>query len=164
MESARACPSCSSVHVTRRREYRHGNLAVFFGHLLVVPSILVVLFASMGVVAVSPQATHDAVADSMRASAALASTGVPERIASQVVARRPPSDAELAALTDEQRHAVRATQMSAAESSARASMSRFASGGTLALVVVGALASTGFGVLLLRRRIVAHCASCGTIA
>jgi len=159
-----ACPSCDSTSLVPRRAYRHGSLSVFVGRLLLVPSILVLVLGSMGVVGFRPAATREAVERARAATDELASAGVSDGLVAEVVASRAPSDSQLAALSDEQRQSIRRAQMAVAESGAHATMSRVTSSDAFRVLVVLALASGVLGVFLVRKTSVLQCTNCGTSA
>src|SRR5688572_14313873 len=154
-----ACPSCGAACLVARRAYRRGSLSVFLGHLLLLPSLLVVVLGSMGVV--SPRAGVEL---ERRASAELASANVPAELAARVRAREPVPASELDALTVEQRQGVLEAQLSAASGSARASMGAVHSSSAFRWGAGLALLGLATGALLVQKRRVDCCSSCGAVA
>jgi hypothetical protein len=156
------CPSCSSAQIVSRRVYRRGSLAVFLGHLLLLPSILVVVLGSMGVV--NRRVGRDALELERRAASELAAANVPAELAARVHAHEPVSARELDALTVEQWQGVREAQLCVAGGSARASMGAFTSGSAFRWGASLALVGLATGALLVQKRRVGCCSSCGTVA
>ena len=154
------CPSCNSAHLVLRRVYRRGSLGVFFGYALLLPSILVGVLGTMGVVA--PRSDGDFGA--ARTRSALEAAGVPERVAEEVFTRQEVLETELSSLGEAQRRLVREAQMVVADSGARDTIERFTGGNGFRALAVAAVTTGLLGWFLVRKERVAQCSSCGAFA
>jgi len=152
------CPNCSSDRLVARRVHRRGPLAVFFGYALLLPSLLVGVLGTMGVVA--PRAKGGAEVT----RSALEAAGIPERVAEEVFTRQEVVETELASLAEAQRRLVREAQMALADSGARDTLERVTGGNGFRALVVAAVTGGLLGLFLLRKERVAQCSSCGAFA
>ena len=153
---------CACPRRVSRRIHRHSGSVVFLGHALLLPALLVTIFGSMGIVgfrSAPPPTASTAQASSARLEAA----GVPPQVIEEISAHRPLTQVELEALTPDQHLRVLEAQVAAAGQGARNSMASFTSSNGFRLLVAGSAACAAVGCLLVRKRTVARCTSCGAI-
>lgn len=155
-----SCPNCASPHLVLRRVHRRGVLAVFLGYSLLLPSILVGVLGTMGVVA--PRSEGAPVAE--RTRTALESAGVPAKVADEIFSRQEVLESELTSLGEAQRRLVREAQMAVADSGARDTIERITGGNAFRALIVAAVTTGLFGLFLVRKERVAQCSNCGAYA
>ena len=156
------CPGCASPHLVPRRVYRRGALAVFLGHLLLLPAVGVLALGTMGVVASRP-AEPDPV-DALALVSDLRAHDVPAAVVERVASCQEIAAAELDRLDGEQRALVLRAQASTASGRTRSSIARLLEGDGPRIAGACALLLAVAGALLVQKRGALACTNCGTVA
>lgn len=153
------CSSCSSEHFVPRRLHRHGPLAVFLGHALLLPGVLLLVAGSMGVVA-RPRGPAELAHVAEQTLAELEAWQVPSDLGEAVVEARQVGGEAMDALTDEQRTRVLGAQVRLADVRTRSTLGDLTSGPLFRWGLVLAALGVAGGFVLTRKRSVLCCANC----
>lgn len=153
------CSSCNSDHFVPRRRHRHGPLAVFLGHALLVPGMLGLALGSMGVVA-RPRGPAELSHVAEQTLDELAAWQVPSDLGEAVVEARQVGDGALAALSEEQRTQVLGAQARLADVHTRTALEGLTERPLFRWSLVLAALGVAAGLVLVRKRGVLCCANC----
>jgi hypothetical protein len=155
------CRTCGQGALARRKVYRMSGPVVAIGYILLIPSVLGMLIGLLGLFSTctSSSMTFEKIEKEARAN--LEAKAVPEAIIAKVVAGQPVAGEDLSALASEQRAAVQSAQMtiSASKIGAGTAIAGGVSFGIIVMAFVGGL----LGWLLVMKKAVLQCTSCGAI-
>jgi hypothetical protein len=157
------CKTCEAGQLKRRKRYRMSGIVVLIGYIILIPSLLGIAVATMGVVATG--AATGKVADSLEreAQAKLRAAAVPPAIAQQVVSHRVVPQADLDQLTEPQRQAVEQVKLELTAGAAGAGAGAVLAGGASIVFGVFSLVGGLLGWLLVMKKAVLQCNACGAV-
>jgi len=163
MRSQIPCKTCETGHLAKRKKYRMSGVVVLIGYILLVPSLLGIAGATMGVVATGSATTQ--VTDSMQREAQekLRSAGVSAKLVEKVANHETVIAEELGQLTDAQRRVVRQVELELSAKTVGAGAGVALAGGASFLLGVLSLVGGLLGWLLVMKKTVLQCNSCGAV-
>lgn len=157
------CRTCESGQLKKRKRYRMSGVVVLIGYILLIPSLLGIAAATMGIVATG-SATEE-VTGSMKEAVQgkLRAAGVPPSIVEWVSAQQRVSRAELDQLAEAQRQAVQQAKLELAAGTVGAGAGAVLAGGAALLFGVLSLVGGLLGWLLVMKKVVLQCNACGAV-
>jgi hypothetical protein len=157
------CKTCEAGQLKKRKRYRMSGVVVLIGYILLIPSLLGIAFATMGVVATG--SATEQVSGSMKreAEGKLRTAGVPPAIVQSVVDQHAVSQSELGQLTESQRQAVQQARLELAAGTVGAGAGAALAGGASLLFGVFSLVGGLLGWLLVMKKSVLQCNGCGAV-
>jgi hypothetical protein len=156
------CRTCGQGALIRRKKFRMSGPVVVIGFILLIPSVLGVLFGILtlvGILAAHPQTPSI----DLQTRTRLEAQQVPEPVITQVAANKQIDDEQLAALTPQQRTAVRDAQSSVSAHTAGTDAGAVVAGGLSLFVIVMSFVGGLLGWLLIMRKRVLQCTRCGAV-
>ena len=157
------CKTCEVGVLRLEKQHRMSTPVVAIGYILLVPSILGIIFA---VVMLIVAGSAGSIADSATKDAAtktLHQAGVAEPVVQKVLSSQRLTDTDRAALTRSQREAVEATQSSITASEVGRGAGTVIAGGVIIFLGLASFVSGLLGWLLIMKKKVLHCTSCGAV-
>ena len=100
------CKTCEAGQLKKRKRYRMSGVVVLIGYIILIPSLLGITAATMGVVATGSATEQVSGSLEREAEAKLRAAGVPPALAQQVASQKSVQQADLSQLTEAQRQAV----------------------------------------------------------
>lgn len=157
------CRTCGEGALVKRTTFRMSGPVVVIGFILLIPSILGMLFGvlmfvlgGIGMKAASQSGDYE-----VRTN--LVAHHIPDSIITNVVAGKIATPGQLAPLTYEQRAAVQEAQSSVSAQKIGTGMATTVLGGFSIFVIVVSFVGGLLGWLLVMRKRVLECASCGAV-
>ena len=157
------CKTCDSGHLTRRKKYRMSGVVVLIGYLILFPSFLGIAIGTMGIATTVPatQAANTSMQEVARAR--LHAAGVPTQIVDRVAARRVVPTSELSRLSAGHREAVEAATLELSAGAVGVGAGAVLVGGASLVFGVMSLVGGLLGWLLVMKKRVLQCGSCGVV-
>jgi hypothetical protein len=156
------CRTCGQGTLVPRKTFRMSGPVVVIGFILLIPSVLGMLFGILTLVGIGMAQSEPPSVD-LQTRTRLEAQQVPEPVITQVAASKPIDEAQLTALTPEQRTAVRDAQSSVSASKDRWRAAGVVAGGSFIFVIVMSLVGGLLGWLLVMRKRVLKCTCCGAV-
>jgi hypothetical protein len=136
---------------------------VAIGFILLIPSAFGMLVGAFMLFFTGAAATQTSASGERKIRAQLVAQNIPEPIINEVVSGEPVSDNQLTPLTYQQRAAVQEAESSRLGQKIGAGTATVVAGGFSMLIIVAAFVGGLLGWLLIMRKRVLQCASCGAI-
>lgn len=157
------CKTCEAGQLRKRKRYRMSGVVVLIGYILLIPSLMGIAFATMGIVATS--SATEQVSGSMKrdVEAKLRTAGVPPAIIQSVVEQHVGSQSDLGELAEPQRQAVQQAKLELAARRVGAGAGAALAGGASLLLGVFSLVGGLLGWLLVMKKSVLQCNGCGAV-
>jgi len=158
------CKTCDTGELIRRKKYRMSGIVVFIGYILLVPSVLGMLIG--GLLLFTTIAKTGTTVDSIRAEAKskLEAAGVPGVVTTKVLDSQPLSESDLGRLTSSQRQVVDEVKLEVSAGTAVAGpVETFFGAAASLFILVSSLVGGLLGWLLVMKKKVLQCASCGAL-
>jgi hypothetical protein len=157
------CKTCEAGQLKKRNRYRMSGVVVLIGYIILIPSLLGIAGATMGVVATGSATEQISGSLEREAQAKLRAAGVPATVVEQVASRHPVQQAELTQLTEPQRQAVQQAKLELAAGTVGAGAGAALAGGASVLFGVFSLVGGLLGWLLVMKKTVLQCNGCGAV-
>lgn len=163
MRPSITCKTCESGSLEKRKRYRMSGVVVLIGYILLIPSLLGIAVATMGVAATG--SASEEVESSMKQDARqeLGAAAIPTRITQQVIERGSVPQADLSQLTEAQRRTVERVELQLSAGTAGAGAGVLLAGGASFLFGVLSLIGGLLGWLLVMKKAVLQCNACGAV-
>ena len=146
----------------RRKTFRMSGPVVVIGFILLIPSVLGMLFGILTLVGIG-MAQSETPSMDPQTRTLLEAQQVPEPVITQVAASKPIDEAQLTALTPQQRTAVRDAQSSVSAGKVRWGAAGVVAGGFFIFIIVMSFVGGLLGWLLIMRKRVLKCTRCGAV-
>jgi len=159
------CKICGDGSLKKRKVYRMSAIVVLIGYLLLIPSLTVMTFSAIGMFTSGAMMKTDATPPPPTASAVLSTlqaAGIPDSISIRIADQQMVDDSELANLTDSQRTTINNVKNQQNAKAAATLASAFMGAGSLC-TFVGALVGGLLGWLLVMKKKVLKCSTCGAV-
>ncbi len=156
------CKTCDRGTLVRKKKYRMSGVVVLIGYILVIPSIIGILIGVAGIVGSGSAGTSSNQASRTRIESQLLAASVPVTVIAKMkdrAARLAVSDT--AGLNGTQRAAVRSASLSLAASDAGTAIGVGVAAGFSIFVVIASLVGGLLGYLLIMKKSVLQCDTCG---
>lgn len=157
------CKTCEVGQLKKRKRYRMSGVVVLIGYILLIPSLLGIAAATMGVVATGAATGQVAGTLEREARGKLRTAGVPPTVVEGIVAQHVIPRAELNQLTEPQRQAVQQAKLELAAGKVGAGAGAVLAGGASLLFGVLSLVGGLLGWLLVMKKAVLQCNTCGAV-
>ena len=157
------CKTCEVGRLKKRRRYRMSGVVVAIGYIMLLPSLLGMTLATMGLVATGTATQEVAGSLQREIGNKLEAVGVDASIIDRVVEGGTVGSTEQAALSDSQRSAIREARLSLAAGNAGAGLGALVTGSAAVFVGVFSLVSGLLGWLLVMKKKVLQCNACGAV-
>jgi len=156
------CRTCGQGALVPRKTFRMSGPVVVIGFILLIPSVLGMLFGILTLVGIG-MAQSETPGMDPETRTRLQAQQVPEPVITQVAASKPIDEAQLTALTPQQRTAVRDAQSSVSAGKDRWRAAGVVAGGLFIFIIVMSFVSGLLGWLLVMRKRVFQCTRCGAV-
>jgi hypothetical protein len=157
------CKTCDTGELLRKKKYRMSGIVVFIGYVLLMPSVLGMLIGAITLFATG--SGTGAALDSIRSEAQekLENARVPPTITTRVLEPQLLTEADLASLTPTQRETIDDIAREIAARRIGAGIGAATIGGASLLIFVMSLVGGLLGWLLVMKKKVLQCTSCGAV-
>ena len=162
-QSTLSCQTCGQGTLTKRKTYRMSTPVVVIGYILLIPSALGVLFGIIGFFAASAASVAASGAGVSQARVKLEAKAVPEPIIAEVLAAKPVSPAEFAALSLPQKMAVNDAQITISASTIGAGAGAVIGGGLFIVLIIASFVGGLLGWVLIMKKKVLQCNRCEAV-
>ncbi|MGE0713363.1 MAG: hypothetical protein AB7N76_35830 [Planctomycetota bacterium] len=157
------CKTCDAGTMQPTKKYRMSGAVVLIGYILLIPSVLGMAFAAMLFFATGKAGGETFAKIKADARAALEAKGVPAAIVARVVENQPLTPQEKEALPADQRREVDTQILSIAGGMTGAGAGTVLAGGSSICMGISAFVGGLLGWLLVMKKKVLQCMSCGAV-
>lgn len=157
------CQTCNAGELVRRRRYRMSMPVVAIGYILLIPCVIGILVAVLFLVASGGAAKAGFESVDRRAEERLVAAGLPRDVIDATVAGRSITDAQRAALSNDQRRALDDTLLMVASEKLGTAGGATLAGGTSVCLGISSFIGGLLGWLLVMKKKVLQCNTCGAV-
>ena len=157
------CKTCDTGELTKHKRYRMSGVVVLIGYILLIPSVIGMLVGVVGMASTSAAAETSFETIEQEAMTRLTDGGLKQAVADRVARGETLAASQLESLSPEQRSLVESVETSVLASKAGAGVGVGLAGGFSAVALVMSLVGGLLGWLLVMKKKVLQCNSCGAV-